>query len=242
MSESPAPSPSPHPSDQPSCFTCFDIRNWYHNPSVKSTAFPGVGYSAGSGSYFVIHQHLEVLVASQSTCPKCAIIVKALATVGLPVHQDHVKLTLRVQKGEPVLVEYCAPNTGEGDPVVSHWELYRLLRTPYTAKDPASEGPSIGYAPIVSRILRAKTAAERAKMWLETCHQSHHAYQEHWAARRSVLPTRVVQVAPENGMPRLHIPGRGDTADYVTLSYCWGNALTTTTTTANLHERTQGIH
>jgi len=161
--------------------------------------------------------------------------------VGLSAHQEHIELTLRCQKDEPLAIEYCAPNAGKGDPVVSRWELYRPLRTPYTAQETPSGGPSIGYAPTLSRVLTAKTAAERAGKWLETCYQSHHACQEHWTAGRPVLPARVVKVAPESEIPKLYIPGRGETADYVTLSYCWGNGLTTTTTTSNLHERTQGI-
>jgi hypothetical protein len=44
------------------------------------------------------------------------------------------------------------------------------------------------------------------------------------------LPTRVIDVGDTTQEPRLHISKENEIGEYITLSYCWGESSTITTT------------
>lgn len=64
--------------------------------------------------------------------------------------------------------------------------------------------------------------------------------QEHANCRRCQkrLPKRVIDVGPSDGsvVPRLYL-SKGETANYIALSYCWGTQPTVTTTSKTMQKR-----
>jgi len=100
-----------------------------------------------------------------------------------------------------------------------------------------SEWAGIGKACDICLDPLADSAMEIACGWLKECVEHHTTCQK---PAKSVLPTRVIDVGTVEELPRLWLPARA-TGHYATLSHCWGNIASLTTTTANLHQRTTRI-
>jgi hypothetical protein len=80
---------------------------------------------------------------------------------------------------------------------------------------------------------------ELAQRWFQTCRESHSLC----STRSNRLPSRVIDVGPSDGSqdPVLFI-SNSKQADYVTLSYCWGDSNPFQTTTKNIKQRKAGMH
>lgn len=88
------------------------------------------------------------------------------------------------------------------------------------ADDPAAKY-IIGRLPLAR--VGEKSTTDQAKSWIEECLNSH---KDCPSLERHLLPTRVIDVKADSvqGGARLHISTENETADYATLSYCWGEA------------------
>ena len=95
------------------------------------------------------------------------------------------------------------------------------------------------------------SVATLAKQWIDDCLESHQTCNVvrgtavQIPRQAPTLPTRVVDVGSEGATSplRLFIPDiSGHNAEYITLSYCWGNqGHNARTTKANLEEMQQEI-
>jgi hypothetical protein len=80
---------------------------------------------------------------------------------------------------------------------------------------------------------------KKIQSWLKECEDTHHLCAQD---KVSYLPRRVLDVGfDRDSAIRLYIPKKGETSNYVALSYCWGGPQSLTTTSENLKSRTLGI-
>ncbi|KAI6089515.1 heterokaryon incompatibility protein-domain-containing protein [Hypoxylon rubiginosum] len=100
---------------------------------------------------------------------------------------------------------------------------------------------------LASRFVPGRTSAKeltpvvvgKIRQWLDDCVNEHPACPRHTATE---LPRRVLDVGGCNGTIRLYESHRGETAQYATLSYCWGKGgQQLTTTTGNLQDHMVSI-
>lgn len=73
--------------------------------------------------------------------------------------------------------------------------------------------------------------------WVNDCNKTHESCQR--AASR--LPTRVLDVSRDHRNVYLHETAPDEEGNYVCLSYCWGQAKTIVTDSANFHTHLKGI-
>ncbi|CAI6045495.1 unnamed protein product [Clonostachys chloroleuca] len=87
-------------------------------------------------------------------------------------------------------------------------------------------------------------ALDLAKVWFQSCESSHEQCQKARDIRTRYLPTRVLNVSDEEHI-FVHVPGRKQRDEYVSLSHCWGvgkqfkletGSLKSRQTNINLHE------
>lgn len=86
---------------------------------------------------------------------------------------------------------------------------------------------------------RSRGCLALARRWLATCQNQHLACSTKGSSQ---LPTRVVDLGPPNldSTPRLY-ETNGETAPYVTLSYCWGGNVPSKTISTNLKSYQNGL-
>jgi len=90
-----------------------------------------------------------------------------------------------------------------------------------TASNDAGSQYIAGRVP-VSQVAAISTT-NHAKSWIDECLNNHEACP---SPRASLLPTRVIDLEAKSneGASCLHISTKNETAEYATLSYCWGEA------------------
>ena len=83
-------------------------------------------------------------------------------------------------------------------------------------------------------------AVHQARTWLEECRKTHKKCGEKTVP---YLPARVIDIGiiEDNSTLRLHVVGKADRGEYATLSYCWGQAQSITTTTRTIPLWTQRL-
>lgn len=95
---------------------------------------------------------------------------------------------------------------------------------------------------VLSRVISPYPDFGIAKSWIRECQEKH---SNCWSGQldRPLLPTRVIEVGPTDGMqqPRL-IVTNGMRERYVSLSHCWGQTKPLTTTIANINRHLELIH
>lgn len=74
-------------------------------------------------------------------------------------------------------------------------------------------------------------------VWLENCNRAHRKCKRD---RRPQLPTRVIRVGNNEEKPSLFI-SRGQSAEFVALSYCWKSSTDLKTTVDTLEQHVSGI-
>ena len=92
----------------------------------------------------------------------------------------------------------------------------------------------------VSRRLESSEIPFNVKSWLRRCSQEHENSFCKAATAPSDLPTRIVDVGPDNDSVKLVETNRMRDS-YLCLSHCWGKSPIITTTKANIAEHKRGI-
>ena len=93
--------------------------------------------------------------------------------------------------------------------------------------------PAFGKMPPVNFPSDSDGCIDLIKCWLKECRQTHECADNSAVS----LPTRVVDVGGENTMPRLVETSAQHKAEYLTLSYVWGNKSKGLTVKENLKQR-----
>ena len=82
--------------------------------------------------------------------------------------------------------------------------------------------------------LHSPASFATARMWLQDCLANH---QDSCPRKRAaLLPSRVIDVGPEDGSrePFIYTSNRGEAGSYLALSHCWGQSAGYVTTALNL--------
>lgn len=220
--------PNDSESAEPLCFKCFDLKYWPGDRNKRDVMRWATYSNNDAEKSFTVYPFIGSLIAAQKTCSRCRMVLEAVELIeGCLENLDIYEI--KCYDNAPVVIGYGA----EDD--------YRDLRYAevFTSgtKDtihPSSIGPSTIFSPLTT----PEMAAVKAKVWLKACLESHEICGG--GERPPLLPTRVIKVAPEDGVPVL-CHSNGARAEYIALSYCWGKGQTAVTTATNLSQRLTGI-
>src|SRR6187402_415321 len=118
--------------------------------------------------------------------------------------------------------------------MVSRRQLLYITHLTYLALDKPSYWTLLGSAGNISPTSESEDCFNTLCNWLRDCTENHPDCSGMNGLR---LPARVIDVEDSTQGPRLHISGDNETGEYITMSYCWGESGTITTTRETLESR-----
>lgn len=194
------------------------------------------------------HNGLEALaISAQDGCHLCTLMLSALRwratpTVDEPQHGEvTVSLIWSFSLFQILLDVFCGNWKTEllflefRSATVYNVPTERVA-TKWENRHEYSQSAEISTDPSSDRIF------SQINLWLHNCSTTHQRCHSMEAGTSTLLPTRVIDVGPPDGIqnPRLKITS-GMEGDYTILSHCWGRAPLLTTTLSELDSRVDGI-
>lgn len=185
----------------------------------------------GQGRKFPTNTWTNFRQSAAKGCPTCDIFWKAIScflpddkalligtrvdvTDDAPANAPYITLGLFTESGLYAEVTIWAPGDGKR----CSWPL--------------------APAPPESHDMTIQGRVQRINTWLGECqaeHKSCRPSEEHLTEDKTPLPTRVLDVSPQDAVGlRLHVNRGGETGRYICLSHRWGGSKLITTTTETL--------
>ncbi|KIW24960.1 uncharacterized protein PV07_10636 [Cladophialophora immunda] len=205
--------PPPPYSTWPKCWTCQDLN--FRRNREEYTKYP----------IQVAVDVRDLMGSAGAGCEACATLWNLIQWFRGGMH-DVKSLVLSSVKPRSPLVVFVDLENGDSE----YLEIY-------TRENEPVKWPIIGAAREISLNSSSYACMNLASQWIKECTDTHADCRRR---SRHPLPTRVINVGSDVQDPFLY-ESRGEEAQYIALSHCWGDSVALTTTKENLADRKKGV-